>query len=97
MGVSRSGPGRLRMRSRIPPLPLVEDPAIALPRLLGVASGGLSPVAFSGLLGDSGSHSKALVVWNSEDVFLPLLFQNLRGFSSFFSEFYPDRLYITLG
>ena len=33
------------------------------------------------------THSKASVAWNSEDVFLPPLFQNLRGFSSFFREF----------
>ena len=90
-------PGPVEDAVEDPPLPLVEDPAIALPRLLGVASGGLSPVVFSGILGDSGRHSKALVDWNSEDVFLPPLFQNLRGFSSFFSEFYPDRVYITLG
>ena len=85
-------PGPVEDAVEDPPLPLVEDPAIALPRLLGVASGGLSPVVFSGILGDSGRHSKALVDWNSEDVFLPLLFQNLRGFSSFFSEFDADRL-----
>ena len=54
-------------------------------------------VAFSGLLGDSSSHSKASVDWNSEDVFSPLLFQNLRGFSSFFWDFGPDGQYITLG
>ena len=58
------------------PLAFVEDSAVAF--------SGFPPVAFSGLLGDSMIHSKASVVWNSEDVFLPLLFQNLRGFSSLF-------------
>jgi hypothetical protein len=55
---------------------LSEDPAIALPLPVGVA--------FSVLLGDSNSHSKASVGWNIEDVFVPQLFHNLRGFSSFF-------------
>jgi hypothetical protein len=59
-----------------PPLAFIEDPAVAFSRL--------PAVAFSGLVGDSRTHSKASVAWNSEDVFLPPLFQDLRGFSSFF-------------
>jgi hypothetical protein len=55
---------------------LSEDPAIAFPLAVGVA--------FPVLLGDSSSHSKASVGWNVEDVFVPQLFHNLRGFSSFF-------------
>jgi len=43
------------------------------------------------------THSKASVGWNSEDVFLPPLFQTLRGFSSFFQDFDQVDLYITLG
>ena len=58
------------------PLAFVEDSAVAFSRL--------PTVAFSGLLGDSMTHSKASVFWNSEDVFAPPLFQNRRGFSSFF-------------
>jgi hypothetical protein len=57
-------------------LAFAEDPALPFSVIPGVA--------FSGLLGDSGTHSKASVDWNCEDVFSPLLFQNLRGFSSFF-------------
>ena len=55
---------------------LVESSAVAIPGLLAVA--------FPGRLGENRSHSKAFVVWNSEDVLAPLLFQNLRGLSSFF-------------
>jgi hypothetical protein len=69
--------------------PLAEEPADAFP--LPVA------VAFPPLLGESISHSKASEVWNSEDVYLPLLFQFLRGFSSFFSEFGRSKTNITLG
>ncbi len=54
-------------------------------------------LAFSGLLGESSSHSKVSAVWNSEDVFLPQLFHNLRGFSSFYRAFDTEALYITLG
>jgi hypothetical protein len=72
------------------PLPtFAEDPAIAFSPLVGVA--------FPGLLGDSRSHSKASVGWNSEDVYLPLLFLFLRRFSSFFSEFGRSEKNITLG
>ena len=72
-----------------PLLAFVENSAIAFPRFL--------TVAFSGLLGDSMTHSKASVGWNNEDVFLSPLFQNLRGFSSFFQNFNQIDLYITLG
>jgi hypothetical protein len=66
------------------PFPLVEDSPVAF--------SGLSPVAFWRFIGDSSRHSKTSVVWNSEDVFLPKLFQNLRGFSSFFSDFHQNGL-----
>jgi len=71
------------------PFAFVEDSAVAFSRL--------PTVAFSGILGDRMTHSKASVGWNSEDVFLPPLFQNLRGFSSFFQDFDQVDLYITLG
>ena len=38
---------------------------------------------------ESGTHSKAPFVWNSEDILLPTLFQNLWGFSSPFFRFLP--------
>lgn len=72
-----------------PPLAVAEDPAVAFSRLLAVA--------FSGLPGESSSHSKVSAVWNSEDVFLPQLFHKLRGFSSFYRAFDTEALYITLG
>jgi hypothetical protein len=59
-----------------PLAPFAEEPAIAFSSFVDVA--------FSGFLGDSSSHSKASVDWKIEDVFLPQLFHNLRGFSSFF-------------
>jgi hypothetical protein len=72
------------------PLPtLTESSAVAFPGFLGVA--------FSGFLGDSSSHSKASEGWNSEDVFSPLLFQILRGFSSFFRTIWLKKKNITLG
>src|SRR5262249_28075537 len=46
-----------------------------------------SPLALPQLVKDSGVHSKASFSWISEDVFLPQLFQENRGFSSFFSKF----------
>jgi hypothetical protein len=39
----------------------------------------------------------AASAWNIEDVFLPRLFQKLRGFSSSFSKFLLRHLYFTLG
>src|SRR5271157_2187300 len=78
-------------------LAFVEDSAVAFSRLLAVTFPRLSPVAFSAPLGDSMTHSKASVSWNSENVFRPPLFQNLRGFSSFFRDFFQVHLYITLG
>ena len=56
-----------------------------------------SSLAFPQFVKDSSVHSKASVVWNSEDVYLPPLFQKHRGFSSSFLEFGRQRLYITLG
>jgi hypothetical protein len=79
------------------PLAFVEDSAVAFSRLLVVTLPGLSTVVFSGFLGDSSTHSKASVMWNSDDVFIPPLFQILLRFSSAFSDFDVDELYITLG
>ena len=76
---------------------LAEDPAVAFPGLVAAVIPGLLAVVFSGLLGESRSHSKVSVVWKSEDVILPPLFQELRGFSSFFRDFDAEALYITLG
>ena len=74
------------------PLAFVEDSAIAFSRLPTVAFSGLSTVAISRLLGDSSTHSKTSISWNSEDVFLPPLFQEHAGFSSFFSGAAPAGL-----
>jgi hypothetical protein len=71
----------------LPPLP--EEPVVAFPPPVAVA--------FPPRLGESSSHSKASVVRNSEDVYLPLLFLFLRRFSSFFSEFGRSEKNITLG
>ena len=89
MGRSRSGPGRFEDS--------VEDPPLALPENSAVAFSGLLAVVFSGLLGESSSHSKASLVWNSEDVFPTQLFQKIRGFLSYFRDFDTEALYITLG
>ena len=77
----RSGPV-LDAIEESPPT-FMESSAVAFPGFLGVA--------FSGLLGDSSSHSKASEGWNSEDVFSPQLFQILRGFSSFFRNIWARR------
>ena len=61
-----------------------EDSLLAFVENSAIAFSRFPTVAFAGLLGDSRTHSKASVVWKSEDVFLPPLFQDLRGFSSFF-------------
>src|SRR5262249_9684648 len=58
---------------------------------------GDSPLALPQLAEDSSFHWKASVAWNNEDVFLPLLFQERRGFSSFFSKLDLQALYFTLG
>jgi hypothetical protein len=79
------------------PFALVEDFAVAFPRFLTVAFLGPSTVAVSRFLGDSSTHSKTSVMWNSEDVFLPPLFQILLRFSSAFWDFDVDDPYITLG
>ena len=68
--------------------PLAEEPAVAFPSAIAVA---VPP-----LLGDSSSHSKTSVAWNSEDVFVPQLFHKLRGFSSFFPRFGRRKKNITL-
>src|SRR5262249_43194007 len=46
---------------------------------------------------ESGTHSKAPLFRNSEDVFPPTLFRKRAGFSSFFRGILPGALYITLG
>jgi len=74
-----------------------KNPAVAFPGLLAVVFSGLLTVVISGLLGESSSHSKVSVVWNIEEVFLPQLFEKLRGFSSFFRDFGAEALFITLG
>ena len=43
-----------------------------------------SLLACGAFFSDSGTHSKAPLFWNSEDVFSPTLFQKPAGFSSFF-------------
>ncbi len=60
-------------------LPLVQPPTVVI--------SGASTGAFWRFRRYSGSHSKTSLNWNSEDVFLPLLFQNYRGFSSLFLDF----------
>jgi hypothetical protein len=64
-----------------------EDPLAAFAEERAIAFSPLVGIAFSGFLGESSSHSKASVGWNSEDVFLPQLFHKLRGFSSSFRKF----------
>jgi hypothetical protein len=56
-----------------------------------------SLLACGAFFSESGTHSKAPLFWNNEDLFLSLLFQFLRGFSSFFSEFGRGQKNITLG
>ncbi len=58
--------------------------AVAFSRLLAVTLPGLSTVAISRLIGDSSTHSKTFIAWNSEDVFAPPLFQNPQQILSFF-------------
>jgi hypothetical protein len=67
------GYGPLRARRVVepfldPPSPLLEG----------------SLLACRSLFSESGAHSKAPVSWDGEDVFLPPLFQEHAGFSSFF-------------
>jgi hypothetical protein len=82
-------------------LDALADPSPAFVEPLPVSFSFPVAVAFLGRFRDSGGHSKASVSWNSEDVFLPQLFQRLRGFSSFFRTFPEDSpldaLSITLG
>ena len=56
-----------------------------------------SPLASSQFVQHTGFHSKVSVVWPIEDMRPPPLFQNLRGFSSFFRQIDLHELYITLG
>jgi hypothetical protein len=41
-------------------------------------------LACGAFFSESGTHSKAPLFWNTEDVILPTLFQKPAGFSSFF-------------
>jgi hypothetical protein len=75
-----------------PILDAFEDPSLAVAEDSAIPFSCLLAVAFSGFLGESSSHSKTSVDWNSEDVFVPQLFQNLRGFSSFSRDFDRDDL-----
>ena len=85
-------------------LDAVEDSALAFVEILrlrlvtyfGYVPGFFDRCVF-GISGDSSIHSKTSVVWNSEDVFLPPLFQNLWGFRVFSQILTSIRLYITLG
>src|SRR5208337_916280 len=77
-------PGPILDALEYSPPTFVEYSAVPFSRLLAVPFPRLSPLAFWRFLADSSSHSKTSVVWNSEDVFLPPLFHNLRGFSSVF-------------
>ena len=45
-----------------------------------------SPLALPQFVGDSRFHSKASVNWSIEELYMPLLFQKHRGFSSFFRD-----------
>jgi hypothetical protein len=56
-----------------------------------------SPLALAEFVEDISFHSKVSVVWPSEDMRPPPLFQNQRGFSSFFRQIDLHELYITLG
>jgi hypothetical protein len=78
-------------------LDAIEDSLATFAEDSAVPFTGLVALVFSGLAGDSSSHSKTSVVWNSEDVFLPQLFQNLRGLSSFLADSCLNGRQITLG
>src|SRR5262249_48886995 len=56
-----------------------------------------SLLACRSLFSESSAHSKAPLSWNSEDLFLPPLFQKLAGLSSLFFEIGPREFFITLG
>ena len=66
------GPGSILDAPKDSPLTLVENSAIAFLSLRAATMSVHSTVAFGRFVGDSSSHSKASVAWNSEDVFLPL-------------------------
>ena len=80
-GYGPLGPGGIGQTSLDPPPTILEGTLLAC------------GAPFS----ESGTHSKAPFFWNSEDVFVPLLFQKPAGLSSFFSRILPGGLYITLG
>jgi hypothetical protein len=81
----------------VPILDAIEDSPLAIVESSLVAFSSLVTVAFPGLFGDSSTHSKAPLEWNSEDVLLPPLFQKPREFSSFFFENLARREKFTLG
>jgi hypothetical protein len=78
-------------------LDAIEDSLTTFAEDLAVSFSGLVALVFPGFARDSRSHSKTSVVWNSEDVFSPLLFQKFRGFSSFLPDSCLDGRQITLG
>ena len=88
-GLITFGPGAV--------LDAIEDSLTTFAEDSAISFSGLVALVFSGLAGESSSHSKTSVVWNSEDVFLPPLFQKLRGFSSFLPNSCLDEPQITLG
>ena len=84
----------------------IEDPARRSRRILRLRSRVFLPwcfrvffaVVFSGLLGESSSHSKVSVVWNIEEVFHSFNYSKDQGVFRAFSEILaPKTLYITLG
>src|SRR6516225_6540167 len=56
-----------------------------------------SPLALPEFVEDIGFHSRVSVVWPNEDMRLPPLLPNYRGFSSFPRQMSLQDLYITLG
>src|SRR6516162_7499398 len=56
-----------------------------------------SPLALPEFVEDIGFHSRVSVVWTNEDMRLPPLLPNYRGFSSFPRQMSLQDLYITLG
>ena len=65
-------------------LDAVQDSLATLVQSPAVVFTGASTGAFWRFPRYSGSHSKTSLDWNSEDLLLPTLFQNYRGFSSLF-------------
>ena len=75
----------------------IEDPALTFAQSSPVVFPGFLAVAFWGFLGYSSSHSKASFNWNSEDVLIPPLFQNLPEVFESFLGFSLGSFFLTLG